>query len=78
MVYDIASFVLIKCSKVNFEDYLNNLHDFESRKIVAKFRCSDHTLMTETGRHKKIDLEEKMCKICSQKRVEYAPRMPSL
>ena len=24
----------------------------------------------ETGRHKKIDLEERMCKMCSQKRVE--------
>ena len=26
--------------------------------------------MIETGRHKKIDLEETMCKMCSQKRVE--------
>ena len=51
------------------EDYLINLYDFESRKIVAKFRCSDHTLMTETGRDKKIDLEERMYKMCSQKRV---------
>ena len=41
-------------SKFVMEDYLINLHDFESRKIVAKFRCSDHTLMIETGRHKKI------------------------
>ena len=51
------------------EDYLINLHDFKSRKIVAKFRCSDHTLMIEAGRHKKIDLEERMYKMCSQKRV---------
>ena len=57
-------------SKFAMEDYLINLHDFESRKIVAEFRCSDHTLMIETGRHKKIDLEERMCKTCSQKRVE--------
>ena len=49
------------------EDYLISLHDFESRKIVAKFRCGDHTLMIETGRHKKINLEERMCKMCSQK-----------
>ena len=48
------------------EDYLINLHDFESRKIVAKFRCSDHTLMIETGRHKKIDLEE--CVNCALKK----------
>ena len=32
-------------SKFAMEDCLINLHDFESRKIVAKFRCSDHTLM---------------------------------
>ena len=57
-------------SKFAMEDYLINLHDFGSRKIVAKFRCSDHTLMTDTGRHKKIDHEERMCKMCSQKRVE--------
>ena len=49
------------------EDYLINLHDFESNKIVAKFRCNDHILMIETGRHKKIDLKERMCKMCSQK-----------
>ena len=45
-------------SKFAMEDNLINLHDFESRKIVAKFRCFDHTLMIETGRLKKIDLEE--------------------
>ena len=26
--------------------------------------------MIETGSHRKIDLEERMCKMCSQKRVE--------
>ena len=36
------------------EDYLINLHDFESRKLVAKFWCSDHVLKIETGRHKKL------------------------
>ena len=52
------------------ENYLVNLHDFELRKIVAKFRCSEYTLMTETGRHKRIDLEESICTMCSQKRIE--------
>ena len=32
-------------SKFAMEDYLINLHDFESKKIVAKFRCSAYTLM---------------------------------
>ena len=57
-------------SKLAMEDYLINLHDFESRTIVAKFRCIDHTLMIETGRHNEIDLEERICKMCFQKRVE--------
>ena len=55
-------------SKFAMEDYAINLHYFESRKIVAKFRCSDHTLMIETGLM--IDLEERMCKMCSRERVE--------
>ena len=57
-------------SKFAMEDYLINLHDFESRKTVAKFWCGDHTLMIETGRHKEVDLEERMCKMCSQRTVE--------
>ena len=68
-------------NKFVVEHYLINLHDFESRKIVAKFWCSDHTLMIETGRHKKIDLEERMCKMCSQKRVDderhFLPECPA-
>ena len=35
--------------------------------MVAKFKCSDHTLMIGTGRHKKIDLEERMCKCALKK-----------
>ena len=49
---------------------MEDLHDFESREIVVKFRCGDHILMIEAGRQKKIDLEERMRKMCSQKRVE--------
>ena len=57
-------------SKFAMEGYLINLHDFESRRIASKFRCSDHTLVIETGHHKKIDVEERMCRMCSQKRVK--------
>ena len=52
------------------EDYLISLQDFKSKKIVVKFRCSYHTLMIDTGRHKKIGLEERTYKMCSQKRIE--------
>ena len=34
------------------------------RKIITKFRCSDHALEIEKGRHKKLKVEERICKIC--------------
>ena len=54
-------------SKFAMEDYLINLHDFESKKIVAKFRCSDHTLMIETGRHKKMTLRKECAEFVLKK-----------
>ena len=47
---------------INFS-YIN---DFHSRKIVTKFRCSDHTLEIERGRHKNVDLEKRTCRICNR------------
>ena len=38
-------------NKLEFETYLN-ITSFEDRKAIAKFRCSDHTLQIEKGRHK--------------------------
>ena len=35
------------------EKYLN-IENFDNRKVLAKFRCSDHSLEIEKGRHKKI------------------------
>ena len=68
-------------SKFGMENYLINLHDFDSRKIVAKFRCSDHTLMTETGRHKKIDLEKRkltLRKECAKYALKKRLKMSSI
>ena len=48
------------------EAYLDNLNSFDLRKCVAKFRCSDHKLEVEIGRHKKQRLEERICQICYQ------------
>ncbi len=33
--------------------YLKLAQDFRSRKIIAKFRCSNNNLLIEKGRHKK-------------------------
>ena len=46
------------------EPYLNLLHDFQLRKCISKFRCSDHVLEIESGRHRKLKYGERICKIC--------------
>ena len=46
------------------EPYLNLIDNFHLRKCISKFRCSDHVLELETGRHKRIKLEERLCKMC--------------
>ena len=35
--------------------------NFESRNRITKFRCSDHKLMIEKGRHKNINVEVRLC-----------------
>ena len=46
------------------EPYLDILNCFQLRKIIAKFRCSDHRLEIEIGRHKNIKVEERICQLC--------------
>ena len=46
------------------EPYLQFIPDFFLRKKVSKFRCSDHTLEIEIGRHKGITAEERFCPFC--------------
>ena len=47
------------------EPYLDLVSDFHLRKIITKFRCSDHPLEIEKGRHKKLKIEERVCKLCN-------------
>ena len=47
------------------EPYLENVNDFHIRKKICKFRCSDHNLEIEKGRHKNISVEERICQICN-------------
>ena len=53
-----------KLFKTKFEPstYLQQINDFAKRQRVAKFRCSDHDLMIELGWHKKLSVEERVCK----------------
>ena len=53
----------------NIEKYLK-LEDFEHRKIIAKLRCSDHTLEIEKGRHRKMERSDRLCKQCNVGTIE--------
>ena len=54
-------------NKFALENYLIVTSNFENRKLIAKFRCSDHELMIEKGRHKKLMLRRDFA-ICALKR----------
>ena len=49
-----------------FESYIDNLN-FDNRKIVAKFRLSNHKLPVEVLRYDKIKTEKRLCPICELK-----------
>ena len=51
------------------EGYLDSIPCYKLRKLVSKFRCSDHKLEIEVGRRKKVLAEERICNICMN-RVE--------
>ena len=34
--------------------------------MLAKFRCSNHSLLIETGRHCNIELAERKCSLCGK------------
>ena len=57
-----------KLFKKNFErePYLNLVPDFQMRKIISKFRCSDHVLNIEKGRHSNQKVEQRKCKMCNK------------
>ena len=40
-------------SSFQMEPYLNLIHNFQLRNCISEFRCSDHVLEIETGRHQK-------------------------
>ena len=51
-------------NKIGIEKYLLDIKNPESRKQVTKFRLSNHNLMIETGRHRKIPKEIRFCPFC--------------
>ena len=53
--------------KYNFklEPYLDNV-TFKQRSILTKFRIGSHNLEIETGRHKNLQENEHICKLCQK------------
>ena len=68
---DLARLSFYREIKDNFkkEKYLE-IENFEYRRIIAKLRCSDHSLEIESGRHRKIDRNERFCKHCAVGAIE--------
>ena len=58
-----------KLFKTNFrrEAYLDLVSNFHLRRCITKFRCSDHTLKIETGRHTNLPVDERLCQTCLTK-----------
>ena len=52
-----------------FEEYLN-IGCFNKRKVLTKFRYSDHELEIERGRHKKLPRDARLCKLCAMDKIE--------
>ena len=46
------------------DEYLTNICNVKKRKILTKFRLSNHTLMIEKGRHFKLEIKERLCPLC--------------
>ena len=65
-------------SRVKFYKQINSefrrsgytLLPYYQRKVVAKLRCSSHTLEIEKGRHKNTPSENRFCKVCNQGAIE--------
>ena len=62
---DLNKNVLYKYLKINEKNYYLNHPNKEHRKLLAKFRVSDHELLIEKGRYTKIPRDQRLCKNCN-------------
>lgn len=57
--------VFKKVKKSDYEiEYYLNFPDFETKRLISKFRTSDHPLAIETGRYKNIPRNSRLCNNC--------------
>ena len=60
----LRTYSLFKKDK-RFEPYLCEIKNINVRKLVTKFRLSNHRLMIEVGRHQGLNIEDRICPLCS-------------
>jgi hypothetical protein len=61
----LRTYALIK-QNIGREDYLKEIKNTKHRQMLTKLRLSNHQLMIEQGRHKKLPKEERICQICHE------------
>ena len=59
----LRTYSIFKTNK-GFEGYLTEIEDLQIRTQLTKFRLSNHNLMIETGRHKKLTKEMRVGPFC--------------
>ena len=52
---------------IGLEKHLKFNFNIRHKKAISRFRMSNHTLMIEKGRHKKIERNERKCYFCKDK-----------
>ena len=52
-------------TEIGFEKYLTHIRNKKIRIQISQFRLSNHKLMIETGRHKKLQKEWRICPLCN-------------
>ena len=59
----LKTYQLLK-TEIGLEPYLTVMNNTEDKKILTKFRLSNHNLMIEKGRHQKINKNLRTCPFC--------------
>ena len=59
----LRTYGLVK-KNIGFENYLSDIKNVKDRRILSKFRLSNHSLMIERGRFTKTPREERLCPFC--------------
>ena len=59
----LRTYAIFKTEK-GLEDYLLNVRNLHVRKLISKFRLSNHRLMIEVGRHRGLSVDERVCPFC--------------